>query len=384
MELALTAAHQELKDAARAFGQREIAPSAAARDREQGWDPALFLRMGAAGFLGAPFPAAYGGRGVRAFELMRLQEGLGEGSEDAGFCFAWGAHTILSGIPLWKHGTEAQRRRYLDPMCRGERIGGLAAGEAAAGSDPGSIQTRAVKRGSRWILDGEKAWVTHAPVGHHFLVTARTGSGLGVEGVSVFIVERGFSGLRVGPALTLSGLRTAPIAGLVLTECEVPDENLLGEVGAWREIGALIARWERTCLLAPWLGLMKATLDRCMQRAKERIQFGRPISHFQAVRTILADMKVRCAVARRLSYHAATSLDAGAVHADRAAAVAKLAVAEHAQSILRDAIQLHGAHGLIAQGALQRTFRDATALTILAGSSELLRTVIAGSLLDLG
>jgi hypothetical protein len=179
-------------------------------------------------------------------------------------------------------------------------------------------------------------------------------------------------------------MRTAPIGGLVFENCEVPAENLLGRAGAWPEIGALIARWERTCLLAPWLGSMKAALDSCIGRVKERVQFGRPLAHFQAVRAILADMKIRYAVTRALCHRAAAGLDSGEARADGDAAAAKLALTGNAQTLLRDAIQLHGAHGLLPECSLERAFRDAMALTILMGNSELLRSAIAGSLLELG
>jgi len=385
MDFALAETHERARDTACAFGRRAIAPTAAARDREQRWEPGLFLEMGAEGLLGAPFPPRYGGRGNSAFETVLLQEGFGEGSEDAGIALAWGTHTFLCGVPIWMLGTEAQRQRYLPPMCTGSWIGGYAASEPTAGSEPTAIRTRAVKRGDRWILDGSKTWVTNGPIGHHFLVTAQTDPERGAAGIAVFIVEPGFPGVRVGRRIETLGLRTAMISELVFEGCEVPEENRLGAAdGGERAVGPLIARWERTCLFAHWLGFMKAARERCTQWATERLQFGRPISHFQAVRTTLVDMKISHTLARRLSYRAAVSLDQMAAHVDRDAAVAKLYLSESAQKTIRGALQLHGAHGLVADQPLERAYRDATALTIAAGSSELLRSVIAGSLLHLG
>jgi alkylation response protein AidB-like acyl-CoA dehydrogenase len=384
MHAELTPAQHALKDAARVLGSSAVAPSAHARDHDRRWDPALFRRLAEGGLLGAPFAQSIGGGARCAQELMLLQEGFGEGAQDAGICCAWSAHTILAGIPLSTFGTEAQRQRYLAPMCSGERIGGLAVSEAQAGSDPSSIRTRATRHAGRWILNGQKAWVTNAPIGDHFLVAARTEAESGADGVSVFIVERGTPGLSIGAALDMVGLRTAPIGDLVFEGCEVAQENLLGGVGGWREIGPLIARWERTCLLAPWLGIMQATLDRCMRHARQRMQFGRSIDRFQSVRTLLADMKIRGFSARRLAYRAAASLDAAAPHVDRDAAVAKLVLSEHAQTTARDAIQLHGAQGLLADDFLARCLRDSMALTIVAGSGQVLRSIIAGSLLALG
>lgn len=379
MNITLTEAQRELKETSRLFALRKIAPSAASRDEQRAWDSALFRHLGAGGLLGAPFPEAYGGQGRSAFEFMLLQEGVGEGASDAGFCLSWGAHTVLAGVPLWKMGTEAQKQHYLIPMCQGDKIGGLAASEAAAGSDPGSIQTRAVKWGSHWILNGTKNWITNAPIGDLFLVTARTGAGC-----SVFIVERDFPGVHFTPAASLLSLRTAQIGGLRFENCEVPAENLLGRVGGWSEISAVIDHWERTFLLASWLGQMKSTIDNCIAHVKQRIQFGRPLSHFQAVRAVIADMKIRCALARGFSYRAASNLDLGKSDGGRESLLAKLAVTEHAQSILRDALQLHGAHGLPAANALVRAFRDAAALTILKDNSQLLRSILAASLLDVG
>jgi alkylation response protein AidB-like acyl-CoA dehydrogenase len=385
MDFELAETHEQARELARGLGRRAVAPTAAARDRERRWDQGIWLELGAAGLLGVPLPPRYGGRGSSALESVVLQEGFGEGAEDAGLALAWGIHTFLCGVPLWLLGTESQRQRYLPAMCTGDWIGGYAASEPTAGSEATAIQTRATKRADRWILDGTKTWVTNGPVGHHFLVTAQVDPERGAAGIALFIVEAGFPGVRVGRALDTLGLRTAMISELVLDGCEVPEDNRLGTAGG--EGGALwplLARWERTCVFVHWLGLMTAAIERCTQRVTERHQFGRPISSFQAVRTMLADMKISHALVRQLSYRAAVSLDRTAHHADRDAAVAKLALSEAAQKTMRSAIQLHGTAGLVADQPLERAYRDAMALTIAAGSSEVLRSVIAGSLLHLG
>ena len=380
MNFDLPESHTRARDCAHALGLSAIAPSAEQRDRERSWDPAIFRSMAAGGLLGAPLPAEYGGGECTALETVLLQEGFGRGSEDAGVALAWGAHTFLCGVPIWKLGTPAQRQRYLPSMCCGDRIGGFAAQERAAGSDRTAVQTVAVKRRDRWLLTGTKTWVTNGAIGNLFVVTAATGEA-GTHGVSLFIVERNFPGFHVGCAIDTLGLRTAAISELRFDQCEVPHENLLGHAS---HAFPLIARWERACLLSHWLGLMHAAFERCARHVRERHQFGRPIAQFQAVRTILADMKIRHSLTRWTAYRAAAAIDAEAPHADRHAAAAKLYLSQAAQQTMRAAIELHGADGFVAGHPVERAYRDAAALAMLAGNTDLLRSVIAGSLLSLG
>jgi len=385
MDFHITDAQLELQAGARRFAEREVAPSVLERDKEARWDGALFRKMGEAGLLGAPIPEAYGGTGLSCFETCLVKEGFAEGCRDGGLALAWGAHTILCAVPIWQAGTEAQRRQYLPDLCSGERIGGFCLSEPDSGSDAAAMKTRAEKRGDKFVLNGTKMWITNGPVGDVFVVTAVTEPGKKAFGISTFIVEKSFPGFKVGQHIEKMGMRTSTTAELIFEDCEVPEENLLGPLNfGFIGTAKLILGWERSCLLAPALGGMKATLDQTVRYAKEREQFGRPIGKFQAVRHMIADMKMRYELSRQLIYRVAWELDQGREPPLVDAAVGKVFAAEAAQENARVAIQLHGGNGFTPEYQVERSLRDAMLGTIGAGTSEVQRSIIARSLLDLG
>lgn len=385
MHFQITDEQRELYEGARVFGAREVAPSVLERDHAQVWRPELFRKMGAAGLLGAPIPEAYGGTGLSAVSTCLVKEGFGEGAMDAGVALAWGAHTILCGVPIWKLGTEAQKQRYLPGMCRGDLIGGFCLSEPGSGSDAAAMKTRAEKKGDRYILNGTKMWITNGPVGDVFVVTAVTNPEAKAFGISTFLVEKDFPGFKVGQHIDKMGVRTSQTSELIFEDCEVPAENLLGEENFGFVVTAkLILGWERSCLLAPGLGGMKRNLDASVQYAKEREQFGRPIAKFQAVRHMIADMKVRYELSRLLVYRVAWALDEGEDPPLVDAAVAKVYMSEAAQTSARDAIQIHGGNGFTREYHVERSLRDSMLSTIGAGTSEVQRSIIARSMLDLG
>lgn len=385
MNFEFTQEQEELREGARVFGEREIAPTILERDRDATWDPVLFQKLADAGFLGAPIPEEYGGLGLSAVETCLVKEGFGEGSRDAGIALAWGAHTILCGVPIWKLGTEEQKAKYLPKMCSGEMIGGFCLSEPGSGSDAASMRTKAEKKGDHYILNGTKMWITNGPVGDVFVVTAVTTPGQKAFGISTFLVEKDFPGFKVGQHIDKLGVKTSTTAELIFEDCEVPAENLLGQENFGFVVTAkLILGWERSCLLAPALGAMKGTLDRTAQYTKEREQFGRPIAKFQAVRHMLADMRMRYEVARLPIYRVAWALDEGGDSPLVDAAIAKLVVSEHSQINARDAIQLHGGNGFTPEYHVERGLRDSILSTIGGGTSEVQRSIIARSILDLG
>ena len=385
MHFEITKAQHELMDGARTFGAREVFPSVLERDAAHRWDPALFQKMGEAGLLGAPFPEEYGGTGLSCVETCLVKEAFAEGARDAGLALAWGAHTILCGVPIWKLGTEAHKQRYLPKMSSGEWVGGFCLSEPDSGSDAASMKTRAEKKGDKYILNGTKMWITNGPVGDVFVVTAVTTPGAKAMGISTFIVEKDFPGFSVGQVIDKMGMRTSTTAELLFEDCEVPAENLLGEENFGFIVTAkLILGWERSTLLAPGLGAMKAGIDATAKYTQEREQFGRPIAKFQAVRHMLADMKVRYEVCRQLLYRVAWQLDQGDDPPLVDAAVAKLFLSETAQVNARDSIQLHGGNGYTPEFHVERSLRDSILGTIGAGTSEVQRSIIARSMLDLG
>ena len=385
MELERSEAQRARRDAAEGFGRDEIASSVAARDRASTWDPALFLRMGERGLLGAALPAEHGGGGLGALDVASLLEGFAAGSGDAGLALAWTVHSLLCGVPIARLGTEAQRRRHLAGMVRGDRVGAVAHHERDAGSDPASIATRAVRAGDGFRLTGTKASVINGPVAQLFLVTAVTDPTRGAAGISMFVVERDAPGVSLSAPPPRIGLRTAPVCDVVLDDCEVSASDLLGAEGRGLLDGhRLIQRWQRGALCMPWIGLLQSLLERSTAHARARRQFGRPIGDFQAVRVILADMKIQLELARRLQARAAWQLDRDDPDGDRDVAQAQLLISEWAQRAARDALQLHGEQGLGGDELVERLFRDAAALGVVAGSNDLLRSVLGGALLGLG
>ena len=377
--------HNEHWARARSFAEREIAGSVASRDRGTRWDDNLFRSMGEAGLLGAGLPRTYGGRELGALDVSHLLSGFGEGSGDAGLGLAWVAHAFGCGVPILRFGTEAQRRRYLPALGRGDWIGAVAHAESAVQNDPIGIQTRAERRGDRWILRGKKTWVVNGVVGRLFVVTAVTNPARQKEGVSTFLVENDAPGLRIGRRIETMGARTATLAELTFDDCEVPAGSLLGPEGTGlTHTYRLIQRWQRALLFAPWIGLMRSLLDQCVAHAREQIRLGRPLAHYQSIRATLADMKIRYELCRRLQARAAWQLDRADLCADRDIAVARLFLARSVADATRDAAQIHGARGAEVDCLTERLYRDATVAGHLGEESDILRSVIAGSLLHLG
>lgn len=387
MDFAFTPEQMELYEEVKRFASTEIQPTAEARDKDASWDPVIWKKMGEMGLLGAPIPEEYGGTGLSAVETCLIKEAFGHGSEDGGVGLAWGAHTILCAVPIWKLGTEEQKRKYLPGLCSGELTGGFCLSEPDSGSDAAGMRTRAIRKGDKWILNGTKMWITNGPVGDVFVVTAVTDPDAKprAAGISTFLVEKDFPGFERGQHIEKMGMRTSTTCEIVLKDCEVPAENLLGHLNFGFIVTAkLILGWERSCLLAAGVGAMKAGLDRTVRYSQERSQFGRPIGAFQAVRQMMAEMKIRLEISRNLIYRVAAQLDSGDDPPLVDAAVAKVFMSEAAQANGRDAIQLHGGNGFTPEYQVERLLRDSMLSTIGGGTSEIQRSIIARSLLELG
>lgn len=387
MHFGLTDDQRELMAFGRQLGERLCKPTVLERDREAVWDREIWRQMGEAGVLGAPFPVEYGGMGLSCVDTCLLSEGFGEGSNDGGVALAWGAHTILCGVPIWKLGTDAQKAAYLPGLASGALTGGFCLSEPDSGSDAAAMKTRAVRKGDRWILNGTKMWITNGPVGDVFVVTAVTDPTARprAAGISTFLVQKDFPGFRVGQVIEKTGVRTSCTSELVFEDCEVPAENLLGmEHYGFIITAKLILGWERSCLLAPALGAMHGTIERTTRYLQERHQFGRPIGSFQALRHKLADMRVRYELSRPLIYRVAWQLDQGDDPPLVDAAIAKVFASEAARANAIESIQLHGGNGFTTEYHVERGLRDSLLGTIGAGTSEVQRGIIARSLLDLG
>jgi alkylation response protein AidB-like acyl-CoA dehydrogenase len=385
MDFTGTDGSDDARGRAHALARRIAEPSAPERDRRASWNAEIFRQMGAAGLLAAVLPREYGGGGLTALDWSAQQEGFGAGSEDAGLALAWAEHTLRCAVPLWQLGSDAQRQRYLPSLCRGEQVGAFADGTADTVNLPSTVGARSHRHDAPWRLHGRVPMVVNAPVAAVFIVTAVTDPDRGPNGVSAFLVEATTPGLSVGAPVVSLGLRTALRADVVLEGCEVPSTNILGDPGAGLTGVLRLARlWERAAALAPWIGLMQTLFERAVAHAKDGMQLGQPLSSFQSVRARLADMKIRLELSRRMQARASWQMSAPDRVSERDAAEASLFISESAGWIAREAFQLAGASGRRADPFLERAYRDAALLGEHDPGYAVLRSVIAGSLLELG
>ena len=384
MDFSISAEQQLLMDNAYKAGERLARATVMQRDQASRWDPAIWSGMAQAGLLGLPYPEQYGGAGLSCLDTCLVKEAFAKGSHDGGVTLAWGASMILCGVPIWKLGTEEQKQKFLPRMCSGEWLGAFCLSEPESGSDAASMKTRAIKDKDHYVLNGTKMWITNGPIANHFIVTAVTQPEQRAFGISTFVVEKDAPGFRVGQHIDKLGMRTSLTSEILLEDCRVPKENLLGDENAGFAITAkLILGWERTCLLAPFLGSMERVLEQCVAYAQQRKQFGKPIGKFQALRHKLADMKVTLEVARNLIHKAAWKIDQGD-DAMLEASAAKLFISEMGQHFAREAIQIHGANGFTKEFELERLYRDCMIATIGGGTSEVQRSIVARGIMNLG
>jgi len=379
MEFSWSAEQRELRDAVIELGTSMSRADLVERDAAGTFSRELWKRCADFGIQGLPFPEAYGGSGVDILTTVVAMEALGYACRDSGLIFGINAQMWSVQMPILRHGSESQRARYLPPLCDGRWIGAHGMSEPDSGSDAFSLRTVAERHGGHYVLNGTKTFVSNGPVADLFLVFATVERGKGVLGVTGFLVERGFSGFRVGKEIRKMGLRTSPMAELVFDECRVPAENRLGREGRGAMIFNDSMEWERSCILACCVGAMQRQLEACVHYARERKQFGKPIGEFQSVANKLAEMKVRHETARLLLYKAAWAkqqrCEAGA-----AAAIAKLYISDAWVKSCLDAVQIHGGYGYTTEYEVERDLRDAVGSTLYSGTSEIQRAIIARSL----
>jgi alkylation response protein AidB-like acyl-CoA dehydrogenase len=348
----------------------------AERDTEAVFERAHWRRCGEFGIQGLPIPAEYGGDGRDLMTTMLAMIALGKAWRDNGMLFGMGAQMWSVQIPILHFGTEEQKRRWLPGLCRGELIGAHAITELEAGSDVMAMTTRAVRDGDHYVLNGTKTYITNAPVADMVLCFATVNPALKAAGVTAFLLERGMGGLELVGPYPKMGLRTAQMGGVVLRDCRVPVSARLGKEGAGVLIFNAGMEAERICIFAAHLGAMERLLEETIAHAKKRKQFGTPISKHAPVADKIVDMKVAIEAARLLLYKAAATKDAGG-NAILDAAIAKLFVSEaHIKQAL-DAVQIHGALGILTEAGVERELRDAIPGTIYSGTSEMQRKIIA-------
>jgi alkylation response protein AidB-like acyl-CoA dehydrogenase len=376
VDLAFTPEQVALKDAAIAFARRELTDDVIARDRDATFSRDLWQRCAAFGIQGSAFPAKYGGNDADIIASMLLMEGLGRGCRDSGLLFAMSGQMWTVQMPILRFGSDAQRERYLPRLCSGEWIGAHGMTEPGSGSDAFSLRTTARRDGEDYVINGSKTFSTNAPFADVFLVFATVDRKLGFMGVTAFIIDRDTPGLQVGREIDKMGLRTAPMADVVFTDCRVPVGNRLGKEGNGATIFGDAIEWERACILASIIGAMERQLEACVAYANAREQFGQPIGKFQSVANRIADMKVRLETARLIVYNAGWSKKAHG-KAPMESAIAKLYLSECWQKSCMDAVQIHGGYGYTTEFELERDLRDSISTTLYSGTSDIQRNIIA-------
>jgi len=370
---------EQLRQSVRDFTSDRIAPLAAELDRSNEFPRQLWPQLGALGVLGVTVEEAYGGAGLGYLEHCIAMEEISRGSAAVGL--SYGAHSNLCVNQIRRNGTEAQKLKYLPKLISGEHVGALAMSETGAGSDVVSMRLRADKKGERYVLNGSKMWITNGPCADVLVVYAKTDPAAGPKGISAFLIERDFKGFTSSQKLDKMGMRGSDTGELVFEDCEVPAENLLGEVN--RGVNVLMSGldYERTVLAAGPLGIMQSAMDVVIPYVHQRKQFGEPIGSFQLVQGKLADMYTTMNACRAYVYAVAKACDRGET-ARKDAAGAILFAAEKATQIALDAVQLLGGNGYINDFPTGRLLRDAKLYEIGAGTSEIRRWLIGRELFE--
>jgi isovaleryl-CoA dehydrogenase len=363
----------QLRETVRDFSDKEIAPRADAIDREDAFPRDLWTQMGALGLHGITVEEEFGGTDMGYLAHVVAMEEVSRGSASVGL--SYGAHSNLCINQIRRNGTEEQKSRYLPKLVSGEYVGALAMSEAGAGSDVVSMRTRADRRGDRYILNGTKMWITNGSEANVLIVYAKTDPDAGSRGITAFLIEKEMTGFAVAQKLDKLGMRGSPTCELVLTDCEVPEENVLGRVD--RGVNVLMSGldYERVVLAAGPLGIMQACLETVVPYVHERKQFGQPIGEFQLIQAKLADMYTTFNACRAYVYAVAKASDRGKI-TRKDAAGAILYAAEKATWMALEAIQVLGGNGYINDFPTGRLLRDAKLYEIGAGTSEIRRILI--------
>ncbi|MBI3966061.1 MAG: acyl-CoA dehydrogenase family protein [Chloroflexi bacterium] len=377
MNFDLTEEQSLVQQLARDFAQKELAPRAATIDATGEFPFDLVKRLGELGLLGLPFPEKYGGAGGDTVSYALAVEEVSRACGSTGITYA--AHTSLGCAPLYLFGTEEQKQRYLVPLARGEGIGSFGLTEPGAGSDAGATQTRAVRDGDDWVINGRKIYITSGSIADTVIITARTDSGER-NAITNFIVGKGMAGFTPGREADKMGLRGSVTSELLFEDLRVPNTNVLGRPGEGFKQFLGVLDGGRISIAALSLGLGQAAFDAALKYSKERVQFGQPIAQFQAIQFKLADMAMELDAARLLTLRAASMKDKGQPFG-RQAAQAKLFASEAAERACHQSIQIHGGAGYTKEYPVERYYRDVRLMEIGEGTSEIQRLVIARELL---
>ncbi len=378
MELELKEEHELIRKTVRDFAVRKIGPIARELDAEARFPIETVKELGRLGLLGMAVPKEYGGNPTDTMAYSIAVEELAR--VDGSHALIMAAHNSLCTSHIVLAGSEAQKRAYLPKLATGEFVGAWALTEPGSGSDAASMKTKAVAEGGEWVLNGTKNFCTNAPYAGVFVIMAITDPSKGYGGISAFAVERGTPGLTIGVEEDKLGVRASATSQVILEDCRIPGENLVGKLNSGYRDTLHILDGGRISIGAMAVGIAQGAFDEAMRYSREREQFGQPISSFQAVQFMLADMAVQIDAARLLVHRAAHLKDSGRRY-KKEASMAKLYASEAAMRITTKALQIHGGYGFIKDYPVERMFRDAKLCEIGEGTSEIQRLVIAREIL---
>jgi len=378
MDFQLTEEHRMIRRMVREFAEKEIAPRAEEMDETDRFPDDLFRRMGELGILGLPFPEEYGGSGCDYMSLVIALEEIARVS--GSMAIMLDAHTSLCCEPIYLFGTEEQKRKYLVPLARGEKIGAFGLTEPQAGSDAGATRTRAVRDGDEWVINGQKIFITNGSIADVVVITAKTDPEKGTRGISSFIIEKGTPGFQPGRDEKKMGLRGSVTSELFFEDCRIPAENLLGKENEGFKQFLVTLDAGRIAIAAMAVGLAQGAFEKAVAYAKERVQFGRPIAKFQAIQWMIADTATEIEAARLMVHRAAWLKEQG-VRFTKEAAMAKLFATEVSERACYKALQIHGGYGYVREYAVERMYRDQRLCAIGEGTNEIQRLVIARQVL---
>jgi alkylation response protein AidB-like acyl-CoA dehydrogenase len=381
MDFELTPEQAAIRDVAREFADAELGDKIAPYDERQEFPHEIVAKLGPLGFMGVLVPEEYGGAGLDYVSYALIVEELNRGDASVGITM-WG-HNSLCTNHINLFGSPEQKRRWLPRLASGEMLGAWGLTEPGSGSDAAALRTTAVRRGDRWVISGTKTFITQGSVAGTYVILASTSPGQKQKGLTAFVVERGTPGLRAGRKLEKLGLRASDTTEVILEDCEVPDENRLGDVDAGFTHTLRILERGRIGIAAMAVGLGRGALEEATRYARERVQFGVPIAQHQAIQLMLADMATEIAAARLLYLRAAWLQDRGQ-RTPRESSVAKLYGARAAMRACDAAIQIHGGYGYTREFPVERYLRDCKLTEIGEGTNEVQRMIIARQLFGYG
>ncbi len=373
-----TAEHEALRKKVRAFAEEEVKPIAFELDQNNEYPDEIVKKMGEMGLMGIPFPKEYGGAGLDAISYAIAVEELSR--VDGGVGVILSAHTSLGAYPIYAYGTEEQKKKYLVPLAKGEKVGAFGLTETNAGSDAGGTETTAVLEGDYYTLNGGKIFITNAGKADTYIVFAVTTPGIGTKGISALIVEKGWEGFTFSDHYDKMGIRSSQTCELAFNNVKVPKENLLGKEGQGFRIAMSTLDGGRIGIASQALGIGQGAYESALTYAKQRVQFGKPIAFQQAIQFKFADMALKLRAARLLIYSAA---DLKENHEDYGmeAAMAKQYASDSALEICNDALQIYGGSGFMKGMDVERFYRDAKITTIYEGTNEIMRVVVAAHII---